>query len=700
METRFPWKPGFHGFQNKERATRLYILMKFKGLHIRAKLILAFTFVAWFMGVVGYLSVDFSARQINRSFYEMVNVITPKLQALFELKSAVNEFEGKIVRFALMERGVQEDAGASDAEFARDVNASVEKMNKWTNQFIRFINAETGKEALFGNAIRKAKQEITALISDLLRLQSEGASGEAQSAKREELALAQEDIKRFIAQATDFELAQLEEQNIAVADAIAATVRSNIFIVGGSALIALIIGAVLANVFSRGIIRVRNAARAVATGNLDTRVAIGSHDEIGELAHSFNEMAATLQETYGRLERDRDRLDAIIANLETGIIEYTHDFRVMLINQKAEEMLGVKKEEVTGMIITSDTATRRPELISLVQALYPILSSQVKKIHIKEGAPDILEMKLEKPAALEVQMVTIPLRDEKKVIVRYLKVIRDVSRENAIAHSKSEFISVAAHQLRTPLSAIKWVFRLMLDEDAGPVNKEQKELLKKGYDSNERMIELVTDMLDVARIEEGRFGFEFHYANIADLIQKSIDAFAVKAKEKSISFLFEKQGGLPSVKIDSARIELVLQNLIDNALKYTPIGGKITITASVISGFVRISVSDTGIGVPKDEVPKLFSKFFRGTNAVKFETEGSGLGLFIIKNIVERHGGTIFAETEEGKGSVFYLTLPLDARMIPDAEKKTEEFVQGLSTTEEKPQKDASVAFEQFVEGM
>lgn len=674
--------------------------MKLKGLHIRAKLLLAFTFVVWFVGVVSYLSVDFSARQVNLSFYEMVNVITPKLQALFELKSAVNEFEGKILRFTFIKGGIEEGSAVVDAEFTQDINVSIEKINKQTNQFIRLINAETGKEALFGRAINKAEKKIATLVHDILRLPLEGVSGEAQAVKREELALAQEDIKQFIAQVTAFELAQLEEQNIAVADAIAATVRFNIFIVGGSAVIAFIIGIALANIFSGGIIRVRDAARAVAAGNLDARVSIQSQDEIGELAHSFNEMAATLKETYGRLEQERDRLNAIITNLETGIIEYTNDFRIILINQRAEEMLGVKKEEITGMIITPDAVTRRPELISLTQVLYPILSQQIKKIHIKDGTPDIIEMKLEKPAALDIQMATIPLRDEKKMAMRYLKVIRDVSRENAIAHSKSEFISVAAHQLRTPLSAIKWVFRLILDEDAGPVSREQKELLKKGYESNERMIDLVTDMLDVARIEEGRFGFEFHYANIADLIQKSIDAFAVKAKEKSIHFLFEKQSGLPSVKVDTARIELVLQNLMDNALKYTPLGGKITITAVTAPGLIKISVADTGIGIPKDELPKLFGKFFRGTNAVKFETEGSGLGLFIIKNIVERHGGTIFAETEEGKGSAFHFTIPLDARMIPDLEKKPEEFVQGLSTAEEKTRADASAALEEFVEGM
>ena len=197
-------------------------------------------------------------------------------------------------------------------------------------------------------------------------------------------------------------------------------------------------------------------------------------------------------------------------------------------------------------------------------------------------------------------------------MVRYLKVLRDVSREQAIAKSKSEFISVAAHQLRTPLSAIKWVMKILLDQDAGPITPEQKDLLTKGYESNERMIELVTDMLDVARIEEGKFGFVFHHTNLDALIQKAMDAFIVKAKEKDITLVFEKPETTYSLKLDAARIELVLQNFIDNALKYTPPGGTITIRVAATGRYVKISIKDTGIGVPKDQAVRLFTKFFAG----------------------------------------------------------------------------------------
>jgi len=383
-------------------------------------------------------------------------------------------------------------------------------------------------------------------------------------------------------------------------------------------------------------------------------------------------------------KEDKDRLDAIVSNLDTGVVEYDTNFKILLLNKTAEEILGVTSKQAAGTVITTDDAVNKPELIPLVQVLYPMLSDSVAKGHGSLGKPHMIEMKLTQPREVYLQVVTIPLYDAQFKVSHYMKVLRDVSREQAIARSKSEFISVAAHQLRTPLSAVKWVFRLLLDEDEGPLTAEQRDLVQKGYDSNERMIELVNDMLDVARIEEGRFGFEFHFADLSELISHVVDTYAVAAQKGNTELVFERHGLLPPIKLDTSRIQLVLQNLVDNALKYTPAGGKITLKAEPIPGFMQVSVTDNGIGIPKNQQNKMFTKFFRGDNALKLQTEGSGLGLFIIKNVIERHGGTIAFESEEKKGTTFRFTLPLDASAIRTGDKKTEEFVEGLSTTEDK----------------
>lgn len=383
-----------------------------------------------------------------------------------------------------------------------------------------------------------------------------------------------------------------------------------------------------------------------------------------------------------QLLKERDQIELIIANLEVGIIEYDENFAITLMNPKAEAMLNIKKEEVFNRAINSEFMGQHSNIQPLAWVLYPSLAPNVKRVPVKKGSPPVIELRLENLNDLYLQITTIKVLDQRTKAYRFLKVLRDISREEAIARSKSEFISVAAHQLRTPLSAIKWVFKMLLEGDAGAISDEQKDYLQKGYDSNERIIELVGDMLDVARIEEGRFGFEFYYVDIFDVVQKAIDAFEVKAKEKNIKLIFEKPPYVINpIKIDPARIGLVMQNLIDNALKYTHNNGIVVVKTELVDNYVQISVSDTGIGIPKDQQGKLFGKFFRGANAVKLETEGSGLGLFIVKNIVRQHRGDVWMKSEEGKGTTFYVALPVQEEMMAEKDNgNLSEFVEGLSS--------------------
>jgi signal transduction histidine kinase len=216
---------------------------------------------------------------------------------------------------------------------------------------------------------------------------------------------------------------------------------------------------------------------------------------------------------------------------------------------------------------------------------------------------------------------------------------------------KSEFISVAAHQLRTPLSAVKWAVKMVMDGDAGSVNEEQKGLLDQGYKSNERMILLINDLLDVSRIEAGKFEYEFIDGSIEDLVDATIQEFQQIVKHKSVNLkYFKPDVRLPKVKIDPLKLKMVIENLIDNAVKYTPSGGKVDVLFKYYRDTIEFVVADSGVGIPKDQVAQLFSKFFRAKNVIRMQTDGTGLGLFIAKRIVEKHGGIIWAESEEGKG--------------------------------------------------
>ena len=225
--------------------------------------------------------------------------------------------------------------------------------------------------------------------------------------------------------------------------------------------------------------------------------------------------------------------------------------------------------------------------------------------------------------------------------------------------AKSMFVSVAAHQMRTPLAAIKWALKLVADGDVGPVNPEQKEYLMKGYESTTRMIDLINDLLDVDKIESDKFSYTFAPEQLDAIIQGIVDDLTGVATEKGVNLIFRNEaGGVAPINADKVKLRNALQNLIDNAIKYTIGGGDVTVILKEERGMFKLSISDTGIGIPRSEQGKVFGKFFRAKNAVRKQTDGSGLGLFIVKKIIEKHEGTISFESAEGKGTTFSISIP------------------------------------------
>lgn len=272
---------------------------------------------------------------------------------------------------------------------------------------------------------------------------------------------------------------------------------------------------------------------------------------------------------------------------------------------------------------------------------------------VKEVADGNLQVKFQIKSKDELGTLAIAFNE---MILR-LKEQRE--REALAAKLKTEFMSIAAHQLRTPLSSIKWIIKMVLDGDMGSVNLEQRDFMEKAYDANERMITLVNDLLNVTRIEEGRFGFEFSSVDFNKLIEDTIPHFKQQARIRNVDFVYDNPHKEPLVLIiDSQRIKIALTNLLDNAIHYTPNKGLVNLSVSKKDDFIEVSVSDTGVGVPESQKSRVFSKFFRGDNVVRMQTEGTGLGLYLTKNIIEKHGGKIWFESEEGKGSTFHFTIP------------------------------------------
>jgi signal transduction histidine kinase len=201
---------------------------------------------------------------------------------------------------------------------------------------------------------------------------------------------------------------------------------------------------------------------------------------------------------------------------------------------------------------------------------------------------------------------------------------------------------------------------MLLDGDAGELNKEQRDFLEKTYKSNERMISLINDLLNVTRIEEGRYIYQPLFCDFVGIVQAVVDLYQREIEKKNIKFEFkEPEQKLPRILADEEKMKLAVENLLNNAIGYTFPGGSIIISIDLLENEIEFKIEDTGTGIPKDEQSRVFSKFFRGINAIRMETEGSGLGLFVTKNIIEAHGGRIWFKSEEGRGSTFYFTLPL-----------------------------------------
>ena len=225
--------------------------------------------------------------------------------------------------------------------------------------------------------------------------------------------------------------------------------------------------------------------------------------------------------------------------------------------------------------------------------------------------------------------------------------------------AKDEFISMASHQLRTPLTSIKGYLSMLIEGDVGKVTKEQKYMLSEAFVSSERMVRLIGDFLNVSRLQTGKFVIEKHPVDLALLVQREIDGLAQNAAGRGMTFAYKKPKGIPMLNIDENKIQQVVMNFADNAIYYSKEKAKITVSLKKVGEFVEFKVTDTGIGVPKSEQENLFNKFFRATNARRARPDGTGVGLFLAKKVVDDHNGSIIFESKEGKGSTFGFRLPI-----------------------------------------
>jgi signal transduction histidine kinase len=238
----------------------------------------------------------------------------------------------------------------------------------------------------------------------------------------------------------------------------------------------------------------------------------------------------------------------------------------------------------------------------------------------------------------------------------------------ALDEAKDEFVSMASHQLRTPLTSIKGYISMVLEGDAGEINETQKQMLGQAFFSSQRMVYLISDLLNVSRLKTGKFIIEAKPAYLPDIVESEMQQLVEGAGSKNLSLSFSKPKEFPKLMLDEMKIRQVIMNFTDNAIYYTPSGGKIVVSLKETPKSVEFTVRDSGIGVPKDQQHKLFEKFFRADNARKSRPDGTGLGLFMARKVIVAQGGSITFESIEGKGSTFGFTFPKEKLAVPEPE--------------------------------
>ncbi|MDO8504363.1 MAG: ATP-binding protein [Candidatus Liptonbacteria bacterium] len=371
------------------------------------------------------------------------------------------------------------------------------------------------------------------------------------------------------------------------------------------------------------------------------------------------------------LSLERNQFKSIMVTMEDSLIAYDQNFVLLFFNPAAERLFKISAKEFLGSKITPKLA-ENSDYRRLAQVIFPSLAPSMVSRSSAGKYPQVVDLSFDNPY-MELRTVTSPVIDDGGNPIGFMKIVRNRTHEASLAKEKDEFVTLASHQLRTPLTHIIWALEALNKEES--LSPETKELTQNAFGAAIQLRTIVEDLLNISRIEEGRFGYAFEKIDTSAFLEGLLKPAAENAKNLGIKIYFNRpEEALPELMIDPKKLSMVFTNLVDNAINYNVKNGEIIVSVkkSQEGPYVEVSVKDTGIGIPPEEVKKLFTKFFRASNAIKSVAGGSGLGLYIAQNIIRAHGGGMSVESELGRGSTFSFTLPTDPTLIPTKEVATE----------------------------
>ena len=350
---------------------------------------------------------------------------------------------------------------------------------------------------------------------------------------------------------------------------------------------------------------------------------------------------------YRKVLAEQKKTEAIIRSVAEGLVVVDAQGKVIMANPAAEKLMGASQKDAIGKHITDNV--KEHQLVSLAKGSG---DRDEREIELSSASDETKKILRSSSAIIE---------DENGETVGMVSVLSDITKQKELDNLKSTFVANVSHELRTPLVSMEKSISLILSKATGEINKDQEQFLSIAQRNLKRLGLLINDLLDLSKLEAGKLQLKRELTPIKKVIEESVEGLNTWAGTKGIALEKITPEGLPELNIDPNRLIQVLNNLIGNAIKFTPKEGKVTIEAKLgqTDREIQVSVTDTGIGIPKENLPKIFSKFYQIGERTASDIGGTGIGLSIAKEIVELHGGRIWVESEHGHGASFIFTLPL-----------------------------------------
>lgn len=424
-------------------------------------------------------------------------------------------------------------------------------------------------------------------------------------------------------------------------------------------ILGLILVFYLMNKIVRPIQNLIDKIKKISEGDYSQQLDVTGDDEISELAKEFNTMTEKLKKydllNIKRLMKEKQKAESIVESITDGIIVTDEDNKIILVNSAAEKALGIKEKEVINKHFLE--GIKEEEIFDIIK--------NIKERSELSDTKKYTDITLECDEQKKHYHVNVrPIRNKNGDNIGMVTLMQDITKLKEVDQMKSDFVSTVSHEFRTPLTSIGMSVGLLLEGLTGDVTEDQRELLDAIKEDNERLKSLVSDLLDLSRLESGKIQMDIDSYNISKIIDHSVKPFYRQAKDKKVSINIDIKKNIPKVKADFNKISWVLTNLINNALRYTPEdgSGKIKIKVKDTANRLLISVSDNGKGIPEEYKKKVFEKFIQVKDAKGENEGGTGLGLAISKEIVNAHGGDIWIESKMGEGSTFYFTLYIGSK--------------------------------------